>query len=63
MKECVFWGRSYIIPNVDTVVLGGTSYAHDWDTVPAKNETERILHDIYEVFPSMRDAHIVSGSR
>jgi D-amino-acid oxidase len=53
-----FFGTSYIIPNVDTVVLGGTAQKGNWDTTVSLADTEKILGDIAEVFPSIRDAPI-----
>ena len=58
MNNVVFWGSSYIIPNVDTVVLGGTAQRGNWDTTPSEEDTRKILDDICQVFPSMRDAPI-----
>ena len=56
---CVwFWGRSYIIPNIDSVVLGGTAERGEWDTVVSLTETTRILHDIYEIFPSIKNSTV-----
>ena len=31
MNNVFFWGTSYIIPNVDCVVLGGTAQKGDWN--------------------------------
>jgi len=64
MNSIWFWGpddrKSYIIPNVDSVVLGGTAEKGNWDTTPSIQETERILSDICQVFPAFRDAPIES---
>lgn len=60
MKNVWFFGSSYIIPNVDTVVLGGTAQKGDWNTNVDLKDTERILNDICEVFPALRTAPIVS---
>jgi glycine/D-amino acid oxidase-like deaminating enzyme len=46
MKNVMFWEKSYIIPNIDTVVLGGTADKGEWDTSPSLKCTERILNDI-----------------
>jgi glycine/D-amino acid oxidase-like deaminating enzyme len=58
MNNVVFWGTSYIIPNVDTVVLGGTAQRGNWDTTPSEADTRKILDDVCELFPAMRDAPI-----
>jgi D-amino-acid oxidase len=61
MKNIWFFGSSYIIPNVDTVVLGGTAQKGDWNTTVSLQDTEKIISNIAEVFPAIRDAPIVSG--
>lgn len=60
MNNCWFFGKSYIIPNVDTVVLGGTAQKGNWNTTVSLDDTNKILNDIYEIFPSMKAATIVS---
>lgn len=60
LKDVWFFGSSYIIPNVDTVVLGGTAGKGDWSTAVSLQDTETILSNIEKVFPSIRDAPIVS---
>jgi len=59
MKNVWFFGTSYIIPNVDTVVLGGTAQKGDWSTATTQSDTDKILRDIYNLFPSLQDAPIV----
>ncbi len=59
MKSVWFFGSSYIIPNVDTVVLGGTAQKGDWNTNVELSDTETILTNIAAVFPAIRDAPIV----
>lgn len=51
-----FFGTSYVIPNIDSVVCGGTSQVHNWDTTESIDDTKKILDDIYEMFPSVTDA-------
>lgn len=60
MKNVWFFGSSYIIPNVDTVVLGGTTQKGNWDTSVSLQDTETILSRIGEVFPALTSAPIVS---
>ena len=55
-----FWGSSYIIPNVDSVVLGGTAQRDDWDTTPREADTRKILQDVCELFPAFREAPLQS---
>lgn len=58
MNSVVFWGTSYIIPNVDSVVLGGTAQRGNWDTTASVADTKKILDDVCELFPAMRGAPI-----
>jgi hypothetical protein len=60
LKDAWFFGSSYIIPNVDTVVLGGTADKGDWDTCVRLEDTKRIIDNIAKLMPSIRDAPIVS---
>lgn len=60
MKTVWFFGSSYIIPNSDNVVLGGTAQRGDWNTTVSIADTERILGNIGELFPSLAKAPIVS---
>ena len=60
LKDIWFIGSSYIIPNVDTVVLGGTAEKGNWSTTVSLKDTETILANIAKVFPSIYDAPIVS---
>lgn len=60
INSVFFFGKSYIIPNVDSVVLGGTAQKGDWNTVVSNEDTEKILNDICAVFPSIRNASIES---
>lgn len=62
LKGVWFFGTSYIIPNVDNVVLGGTANKGDWDTSVRLSDTKTIIDNIAKVFPSIRDAPIVSES-
>lgn len=58
IKNVWFFGTSYIIPNVDTVVLGGTAQKGDWSTEASQRDTDKILRDVYSLFPSLQDAPI-----
>jgi hypothetical protein len=60
LKDIWFFGTSYIIPQVDTVVLGGTAGKGDWSTTVSLSDTKTILDNIAKVFPSIYDAPIVS---
>lgn len=52
-------GYTYIIPNTDTVVLGGTTQKGDWALKPTDEDRRQILERCYEVLPSLRKAPIV----
>lgn len=59
LKDVWFFGTSYIIPNFDNVVIGGTAGKGDWSTAVSLDDTKRIIDNIAKVFPSIRDAQIV----
>ena len=60
MKSIWFWKNSYIIPNIDNIVLGGTADRNEWDTTPSLHQTKRIIDDISILFPTFQNATIVS---
>eukprot|EP01035_Chromulina_nebulosa_P018485 gene18485-24198_t len=60
IKSVWFFGSSYIIPNIDNVVIGGTAQKGDWNTNASLQDTERIISGVAEIFPSIRDAPIES---
>ena len=62
MESIFFYGTTYIIPNMDTVVCGGTAQVNDWNTEPSDIDTKIIIDDIIECFPSMKDAPVVRFS-
>lgn len=43
----------------DTVVLGGTLQAGDWDTAPREEDRAAILERCYALLPSLRAARVV----
>jgi hypothetical protein len=53
VRECVFghWGdeQTYIIPNRDWVVLGGTGQVGDWRTVADVDDAEAIMERAAQV--------------
>lgn len=49
----------YLFPHEDTVVLGGTEVADDWNTEPVPALADRILRDCTTVEPRLRDAEIL----
>jgi D-amino-acid oxidase len=55
-----FFGRSYIIPNMDNCVIGGTAQKGDFNTGVSTQDTSDILDGVCELFPAIRTAPIVS---
>jgi D-amino-acid oxidase len=49
----------YLFPHGDTVVLGGTQVAGDWNTEPVPATAGRILRDCAAVEPRLRDAAVL----
>ncbi len=49
----------YLFPHGDTVVLGGTQVAGDWNAEPVPAVADRILRDCAEVEPRLRDAAVL----
>src|SRR5215469_4501384 len=49
----------YLFPHGDTVVLGGTEVAGDWNTEPVPALADRILRDCTVVEPRLRGAQIL----
>lgn len=59
MQSIFFFRSSYIIPNVDTVVCGGTADKDEWNCDVSTEVTKKILGDISTLFPSIKDAPVV----
>ena len=55
-----FWqfGSSYLIPNMDNVVVGGTAQVGDYNTEPSIDDTTDIMNNICSVFPSLKTAPV-----
>jgi D-amino-acid oxidase len=49
----------YLFPHDDTVVLGGTQVAGDWNPEPVPAVADRILRDCAEVEPRLREAAVL----
>jgi len=56
--SCTF-GSSYVIPNVNSLVVGGTGQVGNWSTEPSVADTEAILNGVSEMFPSLRQAQVL----
>ena len=52
-------GGTYIIPNTDTVVLGGITQKGNWSLEPTEEDRRGILERCYEILPSLRKAPIL----
>jgi glycine/D-amino acid oxidase-like deaminating enzyme len=59
LQSIWFYGTSYIIPNIDTVVCGGTAQKDDWNTIVSEEDTVTIMTDIAELIPSLAKAPVV----
>jgi glycine/D-amino acid oxidase-like deaminating enzyme len=54
-------GKFYIIPQVDSVVLGGTTQADDWDERPREADSQHVLRGCCQVLPSLARAEVVQA--
>jgi D-amino-acid oxidase len=61
MKNIWFYGTSYIIPNVDSVVIGGTSQKGNWCTDVSIEDSEGILNGVRDAFPSLINATVITS--
>lgn len=61
IKNVWIFGQHYLIPQLDTVVVGGTAQKGSWDESVSEEDTEKIL-GACRVFPSLRTAPIESVS-
>ena len=59
MQSVWFWNTSYIIPNMDTIVCGGTAQVDDWNLTESVDDTKTIMEDICALFPSITQAPVV----
>ncbi|CAF3895781.1 unnamed protein product [Adineta steineri] len=50
-------GMGYIIPQADSVVLGGTFQLNDWNTNIDENDTQKILRTCIKCLPALEDIH------
>lgn len=55
-----FWnfGPNYLIPNVDTVVVGGTAQKGDYSTVISDEDSDAIMNNVCALFPALRSAPV-----
>lgn len=54
-----FNDKYYVIPNMDTLVVGGTCQKFDWNNEISEEDTEEIMNGICQVFPALRGAEVV----
>lgn len=63
VRECVFghWGgeTTYIIPNRDCVVVGGTGQVGDWRAHASLDDAESVLARAAQLLPSIAGAEVV----
>lgn len=48
-------GMGYVIPQTDTIVLGGTFQLNDWNTESNENDTQKILRMCSQALPALAD--------
>ena len=58
IENIYFFNKSYLIPNVNSVVVGGTAQKGDWSTIPRQEDTDRILKDAIAFYPQIESATI-----
>jgi D-amino-acid oxidase len=59
-------GVGYIIPQAETVVLGGTFQLDDWNTTPTENDTRHIRSICAKILPAIgliQDGQVQVGLR
>jgi glycine/D-amino acid oxidase-like deaminating enzyme len=56
IKACYFWGTNYIIPQTESIVLGGTAQHNDWDTSNSLKNVDAIISEAASLFPALREA-------
>lgn len=63
VRQCVFghWGdeTTYIIPNRDWVVVGGTGQVGDWRTAVDLGDAEAMLARAAQLLPSVADGEVL----
>jgi len=52
-------GSTYIIPNSESIVLGGTTQKDDWNQELREADLEHILRGTSEVVPSLKQAELI----
>ncbi|GLC46523.1 hypothetical protein PLESTF_000956400 [Pleodorina starrii] len=60
VKEAYFFEPFYIIPNRDTVVLGGTGQVGNFSTAVCPHDRAAILEGCARLLPSLRGARVVA---
>jgi hypothetical protein len=56
--SCTF-GAHYVIPNVDSLVIGGTGQRGDWSTAVSAEDSRSILEGVCRMFPSLALAELL----
>ncbi|GLI67807.1 hypothetical protein VaNZ11_012095, partial [Volvox africanus] len=60
VKQAYFYEPYYIIPNRDTVVLGGTGQKGDFNLAVSQDDKRRILDGCCRLLPSLRGARVMA---
>ncbi|OWA53173.1 D-aspartate oxidase [Hypsibius exemplaris] len=53
---------TYVYPNSESVVLGGTRESGEWDVTPSKAVSDSIMARCSKMIPAIQDAEIISAS-
>lgn len=60
LKHAIIAGDSYMLPNTDLVVVGGTRTVGDWNRNVDPEDTKTIFNNACKILPSLRDAEIAN---
>ena len=60
LKHSIIAGDSYMLPNTDVVIVGGTRTVNDWNANADPNDTKTIYENACKVFPGLKGAEIVN---
>jgi len=59
IKHAVMAGSHYILPNSDTVILGGTKQVGNWSREVNADDSRDIMDNCCDIYPSLRSAQII----
>jgi D-amino-acid oxidase len=59
IKHAVMTANHYILPNSDSVVLGGTKQVGNWNREVNSEDSKNIMDNCCDIYPSLRSAQII----